>query len=47
LIRTDEDVISIGGTGMGADTAQVLQGANSARFFDLKVREVLCKPCEF
>jgi len=47
LIRTDEDVISIGGTGEGADTALVLQGANSAHFFNLKVREVLCKPCEF
>jgi hypothetical protein len=47
LIRTDEDVISIGGTMTGADTALVLQGANSARFFDLKVREVLCKPCDF
>jgi len=47
LIHTDEDVISIGGTIAGADTALVLQGANSARFFDLKVRKILCKPCEF
>jgi len=47
LIRTDETVISIGGTGTGADTALALQGANSARFFDLKVREILCKPREF
>jgi len=47
LIRTDEDVISVGGTGEGADTALVLRGANSSRFFDLKVREVICKPCEF
>jgi hypothetical protein len=44
LIRTDEDVISIGGTGKGADTALVLQPANSFRFFDLKVKEVICKP---
>lgn len=47
LIRTDEEVISIGGTGEGADTALVLRGANSAHFFDLKVCEVLCKPREF
>jgi hypothetical protein len=47
LIRTDGEVISIGGPGEGADTALVLQGANSAHFFDLKVREVLCKPYEF
>jgi hypothetical protein len=47
LIRTDETVISIGGTGKGADPALTLQGANSARFFDLKVREIICKPCDF
>ncbi|NIM10680.1 MAG: hypothetical protein GTO45_01720 [Candidatus Aminicenantes bacterium] len=44
LVRTDEDVISIGGTGKGADTALVLQPANSFRFFDLKVKEIICKP---
>lgn len=44
LIRTDEDVISIGGTGKGADTALVLQPANSFRFFDLKVKGIICKP---
>jgi hypothetical protein len=44
LVRTDEDVISIGGTGKGADTALVLQPANSSRFFDLKVKEIICKP---
>ena len=44
LVRTDEDVISIGGTGRGADTAVVLQPANSTYFFDLKVKEILCKP---
>jgi hypothetical protein len=44
FIRTDEDVVSIGGTGKGADTALVLQPANSFRLFDLKVKEVICKP---
>ena len=44
LIRTDEDVITIGGSGHGADTALVLRPVNSHRFFDLKVKEVLCKP---
>ncbi|UCH94911.1 MAG: hypothetical protein JSV88_32295 [Candidatus Aminicenantes bacterium] len=44
FVRTDEDVISIGGTGKGADTALVLQPVNSFRFFDLKVKEVICKP---
>ncbi|HEY55942.1 MAG TPA: hypothetical protein G4N90_00735 [Dehalococcoidia bacterium] len=44
LVRTDEDVISIGGTGHGADTALVLTPATSRNFFDLKVKEILCKP---
>jgi hypothetical protein len=44
LIRTDEEVISIGGTGRGADTALVLKPAHTQDFFDLKIREVLCKP---
>ena len=47
LVRTDEDIISIGGTGRGVDAALVLTPANSARFFDLKVREVICKPAIF
>ncbi|MFB3926745.1 MAG: pyruvate kinase alpha/beta domain-containing protein [Syntrophales bacterium] len=47
LVRTDEDVISVGGTGSGADTALVLQPSNSSRFFDLKIREIICKPRDF
>jgi len=44
LVRTDEDIIAIGGTGRGADTAVVLRPVNSNDFFDLKVKEILCKP---
>jgi len=44
LVRTDEDIIVIAGTGRGADTAVVLKPVNSHNFFDLKVKEVLCKP---
>ena len=44
LVHTDEDVIAIGGTGRGADTAVVLRPVNSNDFFDLKVKEILCKP---
>ncbi len=44
LANTDEDVISIAGTARGADTAIVLKPANTHNFFDLKVREILCKP---
>jgi hypothetical protein len=44
LVRTDEDIIAIGGSGRGADTAVVLRPVNSNDFFDLKVKEILCKP---
>lgn len=44
LVRTEEDVIAIAGSGRGADTAIVVKPANVNAFFDLKVREVLCKP---
>jgi hypothetical protein len=44
LIRTDEEVISIGGTGSGADTALVIKPAHTQDFFELKVKEILCKP---
>ncbi len=44
LISTKEDIISIGGTGGGSDTALVLQAANVQDFFDIKVRETICKP---
>lgn len=44
LVRTGEDCIAIAGTGRGADFAVVLRPVNSADFFDLRIREVLCKP---
>ncbi len=44
LVRTDEDIIAIAGSAGGADTAITLKPVNSQDFFDLKVREILCKP---
>jgi len=44
LVSTDEDIISIAGTDRGADTALVLKPVNTHSFFDLKVKEILCKP---
>jgi hypothetical protein len=44
LVRTDEDIVVIGGSSRGADTAVVLRPVNSEDFFDLKVKEILCKP---
>ena len=36
LVRVDEEIISIGGTGRGADTAVVLTPSNVHRFFQTK-----------
>lgn len=44
LISVKEDVISIGGSGGGADAALVLKAANVQDFFDVKVHEIICKP---
>jgi len=44
LIPVDREVISIAGTGKGSDTAIVVQPANSARIFDMTVKEIIGKP---
>ena len=43
LIRTDEEALAIGGSGSGADTAVILKPSNTHAFFDLKIKETLCK----
>jgi hypothetical protein len=47
LIPMDQDVVAVGGTGSGADTAVRIKPANAARFFDLRIREVIAKPSDF
>jgi hypothetical protein len=47
LIPVDKDVIAIAGTGRGADTALHIQPANTGRFFNLKIKEVIAKPRNF
>jgi len=47
LVRTDEDIISVGGSAKGVDSALVIKPANTHNFFDLKVRQVICKPANF
>ena len=47
LISTDEDVIAIAGTGSegrGSDTAVVLRPSRAHTFFDMRIKEILCKP---
>jgi hypothetical protein len=47
LIPTDRDINAIGGTGRGADTALRILPANTSRFFELRIREVIAKPSNF
>jgi uncharacterized protein len=47
LIPAEQDVVAVGGTGNGADTALRIKPANAARFFDLKIKEVIAKPSDF
>jgi len=44
FVRTDEDAISIGGTSRGADTAILLRPSNTHTFFDMRIKEIICKP---
>ena len=44
LVRTDEAIIAIAGTGGGADTAAVLKPTNAQTFFDLEFLEIICMP---
>jgi len=47
LIPADRDIVAVAGTGKGADTALRIWPANAARFFDLKIREIIAKPYDF
>jgi hypothetical protein len=44
LIPYDQEIISIGGTGHGADTAIVCLPKHGKEFFAFEVREIICKP---
>ncbi len=44
LAPVEEDVMAIAGTGRGADMAVVLSSVSSDDFFDMRVKEILCKP---
>ena len=47
LIPVGQEVMVVGGSGRGADTAAVILPAHSNHFFDTKVKEIVCKPREF
>jgi uncharacterized protein len=45
-VAAGEKVISIAGTGRGADTAVVAIAASSSRLHELHITEIICKPLE-
>ncbi|MGD8401135.1 MAG: pyruvate kinase alpha/beta domain-containing protein [Bacillota bacterium] len=44
LIPFGEQVIAVGGTGRGADTAVLLTPAHAAGILDTRIHEIICKP---
>jgi hypothetical protein len=44
LVDASQEIVSIAGTGEGADTAIVLKPAYTRKFTDLEIREILAKP---
>lgn len=44
MIPYGEEIIAIGGSGRGADTAVILTPAHSNAVFETRIHEILCKP---
>jgi uncharacterized protein len=44
LIPTDSEIIAVGGTATGVDTAAVLKPAHMSNFFDLRINEIIAMP---
>jgi uncharacterized protein len=47
MIPYNEDVISISGTGRGADCALILRPSHSANILETKIKEIICKPSQW
>lgn len=47
VIPYGEDIVAIGGTGRGADTAIILRPAHGAEILQTKIKEIICKPSEW
>jgi hypothetical protein len=44
LVPAGGNILAVGGTGRGADTAALIQAANAQNYFDLRILELLCMP---
>jgi hypothetical protein len=47
MVKAYNNIIAIGGTGSGADTAAIISPAHSQDFFKTRVLEIICKPNDF
>jgi len=43
-LKKPRAVVALGGTGRGCDTACVMTPGYSAKIFDTRIHEILCKP---
>ncbi|ADL07398.1 pyruvate kinase alpha/beta domain-containing protein [Thermosediminibacter oceani] len=46
LIPYGEDIIAVGGSGTGADTAVIMRPSHAASIFNTWISEILCKPAK-
>jgi hypothetical protein len=46
LVRTDEPIMGIAGTGRGADTAAIIVPVNAQDFFNMRILEIVCIPAQ-
>lgn len=46
LVPYGDEIVAIGGTGRGADTACIVKPGHSNRVFETEVKEILCRPRE-
>ncbi|CAF30461.1 conserved hypothetical protein [Methanococcus maripaludis S2] len=44
LVSTKKEIIAIGGSSRGADSAVVIRPSNMNTFFDIELRELICMP---
>jgi hypothetical protein len=47
LVPASKEMIAVGGSATGADTAIIVVTAHSQNFFDTKIKEIICKPKNF
>ena len=44
IVEPGTEVVALGGSSKGLDTALVIKAATSDEFYELEIREILCKP---